>query len=178
MELTAETGKGYVPGRRQPPGRRADRDVFRSTRCTARCARSATRSRTPAWGQELDYDKLTLTVDTDGTISPNDALAHAARILQDQLQLFVHFDEGLVQAPTAARTYANPLDRYLSIELDEIELSLRSASALRNAEIFVVGDLIRMSEAELLRVPNFGRKCLAEIKGVLAAMGMGLAGQD
>jgi DNA-directed RNA polymerase subunit alpha len=135
-------------------------------------------------GQELDYDKLTLTIETDGTVSPEDALGYSARILQDQLQLFVHFDEGQVRpAPQMAGTAASPaetqadtnqLNRYLLKKVDELELSVRSANCLKNDNIIYIGDLVQKTEAEMLRTPNFGRKSLNEIKEVLASMGLRL----
>ena len=134
-------------------------------------------------GQELDYDKLTLTVETDGTISPDDAIAYAARILQDQLQLFVHFDEGLTMTsiPTGVavatadtESDANQLNRYLLKKVDELELSVRSANCLKNDNIIYIGDLVQKTEAEMLRTPNFGRKSLNEIKEVLSSMGLRL----
>jgi DNA-directed RNA polymerase subunit alpha len=138
-------------------------------------------------GQELDYDKLTLTIETDGTVTPEDALGYAARILQDQLQLFVHFDESQVRmaAPTmigtaaapmaeATPTDTNQLNRYLLKKVDELELSVRSANCLKNDNIIYIGDLVQKTEAEMLRTPNFGRKSLNEIKEVLASMGLRL----
>ena len=136
-------------------------------------------------GQELDYDKLTLTVETDGTVTPEDALGYAARILQDQLQLFVHFDDGQVRmAPSpmigrgadARRADAtdNQLNRYLLKKVDELELSVRSANCLNNDNIIYIGDLVQKTEAEMLRTPNFGRKSLNEIKEVLSSMGLRL----
>jgi DNA-directed RNA polymerase subunit alpha len=124
-------------------------------------------------GQELDYDKLTLTIETDGTVTPEDALGYAARILQDQLQLFVHFDESQVRMaaptmigqPTAAmpvetQTDTNQLNRYLLKKVDELELSVRSANCLKNDNIIYIGDLVQKTEAEMLRTPKFGRKSL------------------
>jgi DNA-directed RNA polymerase subunit alpha len=137
-------------------------------------------------GQELDYDKLTLTVETDGTVTPDDAVAYAARILQDQLQLFVHFDEGMVvsSAPSVSGVPAalgaepeqdsNQLNRYLLKKVDELELSVRSANCLKNDNIIYIGDLVQKTEAEMLRTPNFGRKSLNEIKEVLSSMGLRL----
>ncbi len=137
-------------------------------------------------GQELDYDKLTLTLETDGTVTPEDALAYAARILQDQLQLFVHFDESqvrmapspmigqAVQMAAEAPTDTNQLNRYLLKKVDELELSVRSANCLKNDNIIYIGDLVQKTEAEMLRTPNFGRKSLNEIKEVLASMGLRL----
>jgi DNA-directed RNA polymerase subunit alpha len=128
-------------------------------------------------------------VETDGTISPEDALAYSARILQDQLQLFVHFDEGMaVSAPSQSVSMApmggggvsepeagsNQLNRFLLKKVDELELSVRSANCLKNDNIIYIGDLVQKTEAEMLRTPNFGRKSLNEIKEVLASMGLRL----
>jgi hypothetical protein len=124
-------------------------------------------------GQVLDYDKLTMKVETDGSITPDDAVAYAARILQDQLSIFVNFDE-----PESATAGAdddglefNPL---LLKKVDELELSVRSANCLKNDNIVYIGDLIQKTEAEMLRTPNFGRKSLNEIKEVLSGMGLHL----
>jgi DNA-directed RNA polymerase subunit alpha len=124
-------------------------------------------------GQVLDFDKLTLDVQTDGSVSPENAVAYAARILQDQLQLLITFDE-----PVAASAAADEPDLgfnpVLLKKVDELELSVRSANCLRNDNIVYIGDLIQKSEAEMLRTPNFGRKSLNEIKEVLAGMGLHL----
>lgn len=134
-------------------------------------------------GQELDFDKLNLTIETDGTVTPEDAIAYAARILQDQLQLFVHFEEALdaVSSPigvaaqqSQAESDANQLNRYLLKKVDELELSVRSANCLKNDNIIYIGDLVQKTEAEMLRTPNFGRKSLNEIKEVLSSMGLRL----
>ena len=124
-------------------------------------------------GQVLDYDKLTLTVETDGSVPPDDAVAFAARILQDQLSVFINFDE-----PESENTENdedqlefNPL---LLKKVDELELSVRSANCLKNDNIVYIGDLIQKTEAEMLRTPNFGRKSLNEIKEVLSGMALHL----
>ncbi|GAA4820653.1 DNA-directed RNA polymerase subunit alpha [Sphingosinicella ginsenosidimutans] len=185
MELTAETGKGYVAAASNRP---ADApiglipiDALYSPVRQVSYKVDPTRV-----GQDLDYDKLTLTVETDGTVTPDDALAYAARILQDQLQLFVHFDEGLTMmstpagmvgaaaGPADAEADANQLNRYLLKKVDELELSVRSANCLKNDNIIYIGDLVQKTEAEMLRTPNFGRKSLNEIKEVLASMGLRL----
>ncbi|MBL4645234.1 MAG: DNA-directed RNA polymerase subunit alpha [Hyphomicrobiales bacterium] len=124
-------------------------------------------------GQVLDYDKLLLTIETDGSITPEDAVAFAARILQDQLSIFVNFEEPQKevvedQAPELA---FNPA---LLKKVDELELSVRSANCLKNDNIVYIGDLIQKTESEMLRTPNFGRKSLNEIKEVLAGMGLHL----
>jgi DNA-directed RNA polymerase subunit alpha len=124
-------------------------------------------------GQVLDYEKLILDVETDGSLRPEDAVAYAARILQDQLQVFVTFEE-----PRQKREIADkpdlPFNPALLKKVDELELSVRSANCLKNDNIVYIGDLIQKSEAEMLRTPNFGRKSLNEIKEVLATMGLHL----
>jgi DNA-directed RNA polymerase subunit alpha len=124
-------------------------------------------------GQDLDKDKLTMTIETNGAISPEDALAYAARILQDQLAVFVTFEEPRrEEAQRAIPELAfNPA---LLKKVDELELSVRSANCLKNDNITYIGDLIQKSESEMLRTPNFGRKSLNEIKEVLAQMGLHL----
>jgi DNA-directed RNA polymerase subunit alpha len=124
-------------------------------------------------GQILDYDKLTLSIETDGSITPDDALAYAARILQDQLEVFVNFEEPKkAEERTAIPELAfNPA--FLK-KVDELELSVRSANCLKNDNIVYIGDLVQKTEAEMLRTPNFGRKSLNEIKEVLAQMGLHL----
>jgi DNA-directed RNA polymerase subunit alpha len=114
----------------------------------------------------LDYDKLTLSVETDGSVTPDDAVAYAARILQDQLSIFVSFEEPKKEVPAE--------DPALLKKVDELELSVRSANCLKNDNIVYIGDLIQKTEAEMLRTPNFGRKSLNEIKEVLASMGLHL----
>ena len=121
----------------------------------------------------LDYDKLTMKVETDGSLTPEDAVAYAARILQDQLSIFVNFEEPskAVDRGGTPELEFNPL---LLKKVDELELSVRSANCLKNDNIVYIGDLIQKTEAEMLRTPNFGRKSLNEIKEVLAQMGLHL----
>jgi DNA-directed RNA polymerase subunit alpha len=183
MELIAETGKGYVPAASNRPAD-APIGLIPVDALYSPVRQVSYKVENTRVGQELDYDKLTLTVDTDGTISPDDAVAYSARILQDQLQLFVHFDEGMVSVPTMAgiaapsaaesEADANQLNRYLLKKVDELELSVRSANCLKNDNIIYIGDLVQKTEAEMLRTPNFGRKSLNEIKEVLASMGLRL----
>lgn len=124
-------------------------------------------------GQVTDYDKLLLTVETNGAVTPEDAVALAARILQDQLQLFINFDEP--QQIRAEEPQDDlPFNRNLLRKVDELELSVRSANCLKNDNIVYIGDLVQKSEQEMLRTPNFGRKSLNEIKEVLTAMGLSL----
>ncbi|NNL72321.1 MAG: DNA-directed RNA polymerase subunit alpha [Silicimonas sp.] len=172
IELTVNTGKGYVAADKNRPEDApiglVPVDAIYSPVKKVSYDVQPTRE-----GQVLDYDKLTLKLETDGSITPDDAVAYAARILQDQLSIFVNFDE-----PEAARTDSeddglefNPL---LLKKVDELELSVRSANCLKNDNIVYIGDLIQKTEAEMLRTPNFGRKSLNEIKEVLSGMGLHL----
>jgi DNA-directed RNA polymerase subunit alpha len=187
VELTADIGKGYQPASANRPAD-APIGLIPVDALYSPVRQVAYKVENTRVGQELDYDKLTLTLETDGTITPEDALAYAARILQDQLQLFVHFDEGQVRAPQPAmmggstpsampmetQADTNQLNRYLLKKVDELELSVRSANCLKNDNIIYIGDLVQKTEAEMLRTPNFGRKSLNEIKEVLASMGLRL----
>jgi DNA-directed RNA polymerase subunit alpha len=186
MELTAQAGKGYVPAASNRPAD-APIGLIPIDALYSPVRQVAYKVENTRVGQELDYDKLTLTIETDGTITPEDALAYSARILQDQLQLFVHFDDGMVaSAPSATtamapiggtvepETNSNQLNRFLLKKVDELELSVRSANCLKNDNIIYIGDLVQKTEAEMLRTPNFGRKSLNEIKEVLASMGLRL----
>jgi DNA-directed RNA polymerase subunit alpha len=184
MELTVEAGKGYVPAASNRPVD-APIGIIPVDALYSPVRQVSYKVENTRVGQELDYDKLTLTVETDGTLTPDDAVAYAARILQDQLQLFVHFDEGMAMtsAPSGGMSAvsqsdadqdANQLNRYLLKKVDELELSVRSANCLKNDNIIYIGDLVQKTEAEMLRTPNFGRKSLNEIKEVLSSMGLRL----
>ncbi len=185
MELTAEAGKGYVPAASNRPAD-APIGIIPIDALYSPVRQVSYKVENTRVGQELDYDKLTLTVETDGTITPDDAVAYAARILQDQLQLFVHFDDsiaahvpshgghGMGQSAAETEQDANQLNRYLLKKVDELELSVRSANCLKNDNIIYIGDLVQKTEAEMLRTPNFGRKSLNEIKEVLSSMGLRL----
>jgi DNA-directed RNA polymerase subunit alpha len=124
-------------------------------------------------GQVLDYDKLILNVETDGSMTPEDAVAYAARILQDQLQVFINFEEPQ-QVVAEEEKPELEFNAALLKKVDELELSVRSANCLKNDNIVYIGDLIQKTEGEMLRTPNFGRKSLNEIKEVLAQMGLHL----
>ena len=124
-------------------------------------------------GQVTDYDKLILDVETTGAISPDDAIALAARILQDQLQPFINFDEPEIQQDTSSHEKLS-FNPNLLKKVEELELSVRSANCLKNDNIIYIGDLVQKSESEMLRTPNFGRKSLNEIKEVLQQMELNL----
>ena len=183
MELTADIGKGYVPATANRP---ADAPIgLIPVDALYSPVRQVSYKVDPTRvGQDLDYDKLTLTIETDGTITPEDAVGYAGRILQDQLALFVHFEDvapmgaspmiGMAASAPAEEGDTNQLNRYLLKKVDELELSVRSANCLKNDNIIYIGDLVGKTEAEMLRTPNFGRKSLNEIKEVLSSMGLRL----
>jgi DNA-directed RNA polymerase subunit alpha len=127
-------------------------------------------------GQRTDYDKLTLEVWTDGSIMPEDAVAYAAKILKDQMTIFINFDEHLEPEPESIRDEAHQpqFNENLYRSVEELELSVRSANCLKNASIFKIYQLVQKTEAEMLKTKNFGRKSLNEIKEVLSEMGLSL----
>jgi DNA-directed RNA polymerase subunit alpha len=172
MELTVEPGKGYVPASANRPAD-APIGLMPVDALYSPVRQVAYKVENTRVGQELDYDKLTMTIETDGTITPEDALAYAARILQDQLQLFINFEEPKAVAAKVEEDKPT-LNKYLLKKVDELELSVRSANCLKNDNIIYIGDLVQKTEAEMLRTPNFGRKSLNEIKEVLASMGLRL----
>ena len=172
MELTVETGKGYVAADKNRP-EDAPIGMISVDALFSPVKKVSYRVEPTREGQVLDYDKLTLNVETDGSVTPEDAIAYGARILQDQLQVFVNFDEpeAAGRAEDDDDLEFNPL---LLKKVDELELSVRSANCLKNDNIVYIGDLIQKTEAEMLRTPNFGRKSLNEIKEVLTGMGLHL----
>jgi len=172
MELTVGTGKGYVAADKNRP-EDAPIGLIPIDAIYSPVKKVSYEVQPTREGQVLDYDKLTLKIETDGSMTPDDAVAYAARILQDQLSIFVNFEE-----PESAK--AGEIDAGLEFnplllkKVDELELSVRSANCLKNDNIVYIGDLIQKTEAEMLRTPNFGRKSLNEIKEVLSGMGLHL----
>lgn len=172
MELTVETGKGYVPASQNrsedtPIGLIPVDAIFSPIR------QVAYKVENERVGQITDYDKLLLTIETDGSITPEDAVAFAARIMQDQLQPFINFEEPQLEV-AADEVEELPFNRNLLRKVDELELSVRSANCLKNDNIVYIGDLVQKTEGEMLRTPNFGRKSLNEIKEVLKVMNLEL----
>ncbi|RYG13836.1 MAG: DNA-directed RNA polymerase subunit alpha, partial [Caulobacteraceae bacterium] len=172
IEFTVNTGKGYRPAEENRPedapiGLIAVDSLFSPVK------RVAYRVEPTREGQRLDRDKLVLDVETNGAVGPVDAVAYAARILQDQLQIFITFEEPKKKSEGEAKPDL-PFNPALLKKVDELELSVRSANCLKNDNIVYIGDLIQKTEAEMLRTPNFGRKSLNEIKEVLAGMGLHL----
>ena len=172
IEFTVDTGKGYVPADRNRP-EDAPIGYIPVDSLFSPVKRVSYKVEPTREGQVLDYDKLTLQIETNGALTPEDAVAYAARILQDQLSVFVNFEEPQKEAAqdSVPEIGINPA---LLKKVDELELSVRSANCLKNDNIVYIGDLIQKTEAEMLRTPNFGRKSLNEIKEVLAQMGLHL----
>jgi DNA-directed RNA polymerase subunit alpha len=172
MELTVNTGKGYVAADRNKP-EDAPIGLIPIDALFSPITKVSYDVQPTREGQVLDYDKLTMKIDTDGSLSPDDAVAYGARILQDQLSIFVNFDEP-ESAGRDSEESALEFNPLLLKKVDELELSVRSANCLKNDNIVYIGDLIQKTEAEMLRTPNFGRKSLNEIKEVLSGMGLHL----
>jgi DNA-directed RNA polymerase subunit alpha len=175
MELTVETGKGYVASSQNrtedsPIALIPIDAIFSPVR------KVAYKVENTRVGQVTDYDKLIMQVETNGAVTPEDAVALAARILQDQLQLFINFEEPQLASEEDKRDEL-PFNKNLLRKVDELELSVRSANCLKNDNIIYIGDLVQKTEAEMLRTPNFGRKSLNEIKEVLQQMGLNLGMQ-
>ena len=172
MEFSATMGKGYVPAERNRPDD-APIGLIPVDSLFSPVKRVSYKVDNTREGQDLNKDKLTMTVETDGSISAEDSVALAARVLQDQLAVFVNFEEPK-KAVEEQRHPELAFNAALLKKVDELELSVRSANCLKNDNIVYIGDLIQKSEAEMLHTPNFGRKSLNEIKEVLASMGLHL----
>ena len=171
IEMTVNTGKGYVPAYQNkaadaPIGLIAVDAIYSPVK------KVSYKVENTRVGQITDYDKLTLVVETNGVITPEDAVAYSARILQDQLKPFINFDEPENESESEKEEL--PFNRNLLKKVEELELSVRSANCLKNDNIIYIGDLVQKTEAEMLRTPNFGRKSLNEIKEVLTKMGIHL----
>ena len=173
MEMTVETGKGYVPGTANRPAD-APIGLVPVDALFSPVKKVSYKVENTRVGQVTDYDKLSMSVETNGAVTPEDAVALAARILQDQLRLFVNFEEPQAEKPVAAETQELGINKNLLMKVDELELSVRSANCLKNDNIIYIGDLVQKTEGEMLRTPNFGRKSLNEIKEVLGNMGLHL----
>ncbi|MBO6085443.1 MAG: DNA-directed RNA polymerase subunit alpha [Acetobacter sp.] len=172
MEFIVNLGKGYVPAsmNRQE---NAPLGLIPVDAIYTPVKRVSYKVEPTRVGNVTDYDKLLLTVETNGVVTPEDAIALAAHILQDQFRLFINFDEPeVIQASKVEDDL--PFNRNLLCRIDELELSVRSANCLKNDNIVYIGDLVQKSEQEMLRTPNFGRKSLNEIKEVLSTMGLSL----
>jgi DNA-directed RNA polymerase subunit alpha len=173
MELTIGTGRGYVPAERHGKANVSVGTIpvdalfspIKKVNFTVTNARV---------GQQTDYDKLALEVWTNGAVAPDDAVAFAAKILKEQLNIFINFEETAEPVESPVNEEQEKLNENLWRTVDELELSVRSANCLQNANIKYIGELVQKSESEMLKTKNFGRKSLKEIKEILAEMGLSL----
>ena len=173
MELTVNVGRGYVPADRNKTATMSIGTIpidslyspIRKVNYTVTNARV---------GQQTDFDKLTLEVWTNGSVKPQDAVAYAAKILKEQLTIFINFEETEETSYHATGSEEEPLNENLFRSVDELELSVRSANCLQNANITLIGELVQRTEQDMLKTKNFGRKSLKEIKEILANMGLSL----
>jgi len=173
VELTVNVGRGYVPAERNksptmPIGTIPIDALFspiRKVNYTVQNARV---------GQQTDYDKLVLEVWTNGAVRPSDAVAFAAKIMKEQLSIWINFEETEETSYQAPGLDEEPLNENLFRSVDELELSVRSANCLQNANITLIGELVQKTEQDMLKTKNFGRKSLKEIKEILSTMGLGL----
>jgi DNA-directed RNA polymerase subunit alpha len=173
MEMTARRGRSYVSADKNkvpgaPLGTIPIDALFSPVR---KVNYQVTNARV---GQQTDYDKLTLELWTDGSVTPADAVAFAAKIIKEQLSIFINFDETEEPVEEVKPVEEHKLNENLFRSVDELELSVRSANCLQNANIKTIGDLVQKTEAEMLKTKNFGRKSLKEIKEILAEMGLSL----
>lgn len=169
MEFTCETGRGYVPASQNRP-ENAPIGLIPVDAIFSPVRKVSYKVENSRVGKVTDYDKLIMTIETDGTISGETAVALSARILQDQLALFINFEEKVEEVKTERNEPS--IDKRFLKKVDELELSVRSQNCLKNDNIVYIGDLVRKTEGEMLKTPNFGRKSLNEIKDVLASMGL------
>ena len=170
MELTVNSGKGYVSAELNKPedpplGLIAIDALFSPVKKVSYSISTARE------GKALDYDKLTMEIETNGSISAEDAVAYAARIFQEQLSMFINFNDPK-EVITQEKATEPEFNRNLLRKVDELELSVRSMNCLKNDNIIYIGDLVQKTEGEMLRTPNFGRKSLNEIKEVLSGMSL------
>ena len=173
LELNVENGKGYVPAEHQ---KKEDKQIglILVDAIYSPVKKVSYKIENSRVGQVTDYDKLVLNVETNGSIESDDAIAMSARILQEQLQYFINFEEPEIDEKTKDEESEIKFNRNLLRKVDELELSVRSANCLRNDNIVYIGDLVQKSENDMLRTPNFGRKSLNEIREVLMQMGLNL----
>jgi DNA-directed RNA polymerase subunit alpha len=173
LELTVNVGRGYVPAERnKTPGMSIGTVPIDALFSPVRKVNyTVTNARV---GQQTDYDKLSLEVWTNGSLKPQDAVAYAAKILKEQVSIFINFEETEETQYTPTGSEEEPLNENLFRSVDELELSVRSANCLQNANIQLIGELVQRTEQDMLKTKNFGRKSLKEIKEILANMGLSL----
>ena len=175
LEMRARRGRGYVPSEKnKEPGQAIG--VIPIDAIFSPIRKVNFKVENARVGQETDYDKLVLEVWTDGSIRPDDAVAHAAKLLKDHLSIFIHLPEEEEEAPAAEEEIKKvpSFNENLLRSVNELELSVRAANCLKNAGIETIAEMVQKTESEMLKTKNFGRKSLNEIKEILAEMGLGL----
>ncbi len=171
IQLNVESGKGYVSADQNKASDQVG--VIAIDALFSPVKNVAYKVENSRVGQITDYDKLTLDIETNGSVTPRDALGIAAKILQDQLEVFINFDVAKIDAPVQAESGDEPrFNKNLLKTIDELELSVRSYNCLKNENIIYVGDLVTKTEADMLKTANFGRKSLNELKDNLKNMGL------
>jgi len=173
LEMTVENGKGYVAAEQKKKGEEPIGLLFVDSLFSP-IRKVSYKIENSRVGQVTDYDKLTLNVETNGTLSFDDSVALSARILQEQLQYFINFEEPEIEDKKTEEEMEIKFNKNLLRKVEELELSVRSANCLRNDNIIYIGDLVQKSENDMLRTPNFGRKSLNEIREILMQMGLNL----
>lgn len=174
MQMTVESGTGYVVADKSKKSEENAVGTVMIDTIFSPVKKVAYKVENARVGQITDFDKLTMEIHTDGTITPQDALGVAAKILQDQLQVFINFNVEEIDAPVEVESSSEPeFNKNLLKTIDELELSVRSYNCLKNENIIYVGDLVSKTEVEMLKTANFGRKSLNELKENLKSMGLG-----
>ena len=173
IEMVAKMGRGYVPAERNKDEEAPVDTIYLDAVFTPikKVNFNVTNARV---GQRTDYDRLALEVWTDGSVKPDDAVAYAAKILEDHLSIFINFEEEPQDSETRKDTTTTPLNENLFRSVDELEFSVRTQNCLQSADIKFIGELVQKSEPEMLKTKNFGRKSLNEIKEILREMGLEL----
>ena len=171
MELTAKMGRGYVPGERNKEEEAPVDTIFLDAVFSPiqKVNFNITNARV---GQRTDFDRLVMEIWSDGSVKPEDGLAYGAKILQDQLNIFINFEEELQHPETRTDSTVASLNEHLFRSVDELEFSVRSQNCLQSADIKYIGELVQKTEQEMLKTKNFGRKSLNEIKEILREMGL------
>jgi len=171
MEFEARMGKGYVPADMHE-GLTDEIGIIRLDSSFSPVRKVAYTVEQARVGQMTNYDRLLLEVWTDGSLTPEDAIAYSAKIIKDQISVFINFDERVSGDMRHGSGESGEINEHLYKSIDDLELSVRATNCLRGANIALVGELVQRSEAEMLKTKNFGRKSLDEIKGVLVDMGL------
>ena len=175
IEFFVDTSKGYVPATESVHDKSSEINLIGIDAVYSPVLRVTYKVENARVGRNIDYDKLLLTVKTDGSLSGEDAISLASRILQDQVQPFINFEEPQIEEEEVEDEL--PFDKNLLRKVDELELSVRSANCLANDNIKYIGELVQKTENDMLRTPNFGRKSLNEIKTALAELGLNVGMQ-